>query len=206
MPIPKLRQGSHFPSFLEPRRKAEQALVAVLQEAYVLGVSTRKVDELVKSLGIAGISKSEVSRVCADLGQVVATGVRQTGKREILGHDLGPAEDGTFWLTFLRSLVARGLREVQLVVSDAHEGLRKALDRQVDQCILDQLPGARHAQILTGMPVTRHFGLPCRVCGTADQLAEPASILKALALRIWPSSGTPRTTGLTVHRSSSASS
>lgn len=162
--IPKLREGSYFPTILEPRRKGEQALRAVLQEAYVLGVSTRKVDELVKSLGISGVSKSEVSRVCQDLdvivsefrnrqldaaypyvwldatylkirenhrvlnmAMVVAVGVRETGEREILGHDLGPAENGAFWLSFLRGLVARGLRGVQLVISDAHEGLRQAI-------------------------------------------------------------------------------
>ncbi len=67
--IPKLRQGSYFPSFLEPRRRAEQALVAVVAEAYVQGVSTRKVEALVQSLGIAGISKSEVSRLCASLDE-----------------------------------------------------------------------------------------------------------------------------------------
>ena len=64
--IPKIRQGSYFPSFLEPRKRSEQALVAVVQEAYVAGVSTRKVDQVVESLGLR-ISKSEVSRICAGL-------------------------------------------------------------------------------------------------------------------------------------------
>src|SRR3954462_3658390 len=64
--IPKVRQGSYFPSFLEPRRRSEQALVAVVQQAYVCGVSTRRVDQLVESLGLR-ISKSEVSRICAAL-------------------------------------------------------------------------------------------------------------------------------------------
>ncbi len=67
--IPKLRQGSFFPSILEPRRRAEQALAAVVQEAYVHGVSTRKVDELVQALGLDGISKSEVSRLCKQLDE-----------------------------------------------------------------------------------------------------------------------------------------
>jgi len=67
--IPKLREGSYFPSLLEPRRRAEKALVAVVQEAYVHGVSTRKVDELVQALGLGGISKSEVSRLCAELDE-----------------------------------------------------------------------------------------------------------------------------------------
>jgi transposase-like protein len=65
--VPKLRQGSYFPSFLEPRRRAEQALVSVIQEAYVHGVSTRKVEKLVKGLGVENLSKSEVSRVCEEL-------------------------------------------------------------------------------------------------------------------------------------------
>jgi transposase-like protein len=70
--IPKLRQGgSYFPSFLEPRRTAERALAAVIQEAYVQGVSTRAVDELVQAMGLAGISKSEVSRLCAELDERV---------------------------------------------------------------------------------------------------------------------------------------
>jgi len=65
--IPRVREGSYFPSLLEPRRRAEQALLSVVQEAYVLGVSTRKVEHLVRSLGIDGISKSEVSRICSGL-------------------------------------------------------------------------------------------------------------------------------------------
>jgi len=69
--IPKLRKGSYFPSFLEPRRTAEKALVAVIQEAYIQGISTRSVDELVKSMGMTGISKSEVSRLCGEIDERV---------------------------------------------------------------------------------------------------------------------------------------
>ncbi len=69
--IPKLRRGSYFPAFLEPRRTAEKALAAVIQEAYIQGVSTRSVDELVKAMGMTGISKSQVSRLCADIDQRV---------------------------------------------------------------------------------------------------------------------------------------
>jgi transposase-like protein len=65
--IPKLRKSSYFPAFLEPRRMAEKALAAVIQEAYVHGVSTRSVDELVKAMGMTGISKSQVSRLCAEI-------------------------------------------------------------------------------------------------------------------------------------------
>src|SRR5919204_752700 len=69
--IPKLRKGSYFPAFLEPRRASEKALTAVIQEAYVHGVSTRSVDELVKAMGMSGISKSQVSRLCADIDERV---------------------------------------------------------------------------------------------------------------------------------------
>ncbi len=162
--VPRVRDGGFIPSLLEPRKRAEQALVAVVQEAYVHGVSTRRVDDLVKALGIEGISKSQVSRLCQDLDAVVerfrtrpltgaypyvwldatylkvrqdgrvvsmavviAIGVHETGQREVLGLDVGPSEDGAFWLAFLRSLVARGLSGVRLVTSDAHEGLKAAI-------------------------------------------------------------------------------
>lgn len=162
--VPRVRDGSFFPSLLDPRKRAERALVAVVQEAYVHGMSTRRVDDLVKSLGMAGISKSQVSRLCAELdaeverfrtrrlegsypylwldatylkvrrdGRVVSTAVviaiavNERGEREVLGLDVGPSEDGAFWLSFLRSLVARGLSGVRLVISDAHEGLKGAI-------------------------------------------------------------------------------
>jgi transposase-like protein len=162
--VPRVRDGSFFPALLEPRKRAERALVAVVQEAYVQGVSTRRVDDLVQALGLQGLSKSQVSRLCQALdaeverfrtrrlegpypyvwldatfakvrehGRVVsmavvlAVGVRATGEREVLGLDVGPSEDGAFWLQFLRGLVARGLGGVQLVVSDAHEGLKGAI-------------------------------------------------------------------------------
>jgi transposase-like protein len=71
--IPKLRKGSYFPSFLEPRRLAEKALTAVIQEAYVQGISTRSVDDLVRSLGLEGVSKSQVSRLCGEIDERVRT-------------------------------------------------------------------------------------------------------------------------------------
>lgn len=69
--LPKLRQGSYFREFLEPRRTAEKALTAVIQEAYVQGISTRSVDDLVKALGMSGVSKSQVSRLCGELDERV---------------------------------------------------------------------------------------------------------------------------------------
>ena len=152
--IPKLREGSYFPSLLEPRRRSEKALLAVIQQAYVEGVSTRRVDDLIQALGCDGISSSQVSRICEQLDEVVesflgrpldgltqkvreggrivnvcvvvATGVNAEGQREILGMDVGASEDGAFWLAFLRSLTARGLSGVELVTSDAHQGLKPA--------------------------------------------------------------------------------
>jgi putative transposase len=161
--VPRVREGGYFPSLLEPRRRAERALSAVVQdqEAYVHGISTRKVDELVKALGMGGISKSQVSRLCEELDEEVARfrgrpleGSRQdgriastavviavganakTGEREVLGLDVGPSEDGAFWSSFLRSLVARGLRGVRLLTirlltSDSHRGLKGAIEKVV---------------------------------------------------------------------------
>lgn len=164
--IPKLRSGSFFPSLLERRRRVDQALFAVVMEAYVHGVSTRKVDDLVKALGAdTGVSKSEVSRICAGLDEdvaafrerplgetafpyvfvdatyckarvgrrvvsqavVVAVGVAADGRRQVLGFDVGDTESEPFWTAFFRSLKARGLGGVKLVVSDAHAGLVAAI-------------------------------------------------------------------------------
>ena len=76
--IPKLRQGSYFPEFLEPRRTAEKALTAVIQEAYIKGISTRSVDDLVKALGMSGVSKSQVSRLCGELDEQVGAFLNRT--------------------------------------------------------------------------------------------------------------------------------
>jgi putative transposase len=164
--IPKLRKGSYFPDWLlEPRRRAERALVQVIADCYLAGVSTRRVDKLVKQLGLDGISKSQVSELAKSLDEVVegwrnrpldngpytyvwvdavtqkvreggrivnvavvhAVGVNAEGKRETLGMDVITTEDGAGWTAFLRSLVARGLSGVQLVISDAHAGLTDAI-------------------------------------------------------------------------------
>ena len=137
----------------------------MIQQAYVEGVSTRRVDDLVNALGCEGISKAQVSRICRGLDEVVekflnrpldkgpyaylwldaltqqvrvdgrivnvslvvGTAVNAEGKREIVGLDLGTSEDGALWLSFFRSLVARGLAGVELVFSDADQGLRDAI-------------------------------------------------------------------------------
>src|SRR5277367_4432180 len=132
--IPKLRKGSYFPGFLEPRRTAEKALAAVVQEAYIQGVSTRSVDDLVQAMGMTGISKSQVSRLCGEIDErvntflnrslegdwpylwldatyvkvrqagrivsvavIIAVGVNDDGRREVLGMTVGASEAETFW-------------------------------------------------------------------------------------------------------------
>ncbi|BBX87371.1 hypothetical protein MAUB_52440 [Mycolicibacterium aubagnense] len=164
--IPKLRQGSYFPDWLlERRKRAERALTTVVATCYLLGVSTRRMDKLVETLGITSLSKSQVSVMAKELdaaveafrtrpldagpytfvaadalvlkvreaGRVVnvhaliAVGVNAEGYREILGIDVTTAEDGAGWLTFWRSLTARGLSGVKLVTSDAHAGLVAAI-------------------------------------------------------------------------------
>jgi putative transposase len=164
--VPKLRQGSYYPAWLlTPRRRAEQALVAVVAQAYVEGVSTRRVDDLVRAMGIEGISKSEVSRLAAELdarvgefrsrpldggpyrylwidaltqrvreggrvvnvSAVIATAVTAEGRREVVGFDVVTAETTDAWAAFLRSMVERGLRGVELVISDAHGGIKAAI-------------------------------------------------------------------------------
>jgi transposase-like protein len=164
--IPKLRTGSYFPPFLEARKTAERALVAVIQEAWVAGVSTRRVDDLVQAMGLTGISKSQVSKLCKDIDErvlaflkrplagewpylwldatylkvreggrivsvaaIIAVAVNTDGRREIVGLHIGPSEAEPFWSTFLRDLVRRGLKGVKLVISDAHEGLKAAIQR-----------------------------------------------------------------------------
>ena len=198
--IPKLREGSYFPSWLlEPRRRAEQALVQVIADCYLAGVSTRRVDKLVKQLGLEGISKSQVSELAKNLDETVegwrsrpldaspytyvwmdaltqkvreggrivnvavvhAVGVNADGHRETLGIDVITTEDGAGWTAFLRSLVARGLSGVQLVISDAHAGLKDA--------IAATLPGASWQRCRT------HFmrNLLSRVPKSAHGLVAP---------------------------------
>ena len=138
----------------------------MIQEAWVGGVSTRRVDDLVQAMGLSGIGKSTVSKLCKDFDErvnaflerpltgdwpylwldatylkqreggrivsvaaIIAVAANTEGKREIVGLHIGPSEAETFWSAFLKSLVRRGLRQVKLVISDAHEGLKAAIRR-----------------------------------------------------------------------------
>jgi putative transposase len=165
--VPRKRSGAaYFPSFLEPRRPCEQAIVSVVMEAYVNGVSTRKVDRLVEQLGISSMSKDRVSALCRELDErvtafrerplegafpylwldakhlkvrdrgsvrskalVIAYAVHESGRREVIGLDIGETETEAFWVAFLRDLVARGLSGVRLAISDEHQGLKAAIAR-----------------------------------------------------------------------------
>ena len=166
--IPKVRDGSYFPSLLEPRERSEKALLAVIQQAYVEGVSTRRVDDLLQALGLTGIDtpvqaggarESRVSRICKELDDVVeafrnrpldgtypfvwldalyrkvrhnhrtvsqalviATGVRESGEREVLGFALGAGEEEAFWLDFLTPWAQRGATGHQRRPRRAEEG------------------------------------------------------------------------------------
>ncbi len=152
--IPKLRAGSFLPSILEPRRRVDQALYGVVMEAYIGGISTRKVDALVAALGVqSGISKSQVNRICQEIDQQVqaflnrplqesgyayifldATYLHAHGRRELLGLQVGDSESEGFWKAFIGSLIERGLTGVKLVISDAHVDLTKAIRRMFQGC------------------------------------------------------------------------
>ena len=190
--IPKLREGSYFPDWLlQIRRRAERALVSVVAECYVRGVSTRRVEGLVQTLGIERMSKSQVSEMCKSLDQHVedfrnrplegaypflwldatvvksreggrivnvavlaAVGVHEEGHREILGLEVVTSEDGAGWLAFLRSLVSRGLSGVVCVTSDAHEGLKGAIEATLPGASWQRCRTHFMTNLLTKVPKT----------------------------------------------------
>lgn len=168
--LPRIRKGSYFPQWLlTPRRRAEKALVQIVSESYINGVSTRRVERIAAAMGIENISKSQVSEMaksldrmvddfrnrsldqgpyryvwldaitqrCREGGRVVnviavtATGVNADGRRELLGLDVFTDENQQAWETFLQGLVDRGLNGVQLVISDAHAGIKAAIARVI---------------------------------------------------------------------------
>lgn len=204
--IPKLRQGSYFPAFLEPRKTAEKALTAVIQEAWIQGVSTRKVDDLVQALGMTGISKSQVSTLCQEIdtrvqsflerplegdwpylwldaiylkvrqdgrivsiAAIIATGVNQDGRREILGLGLGQSEAAisqvlsATWqrcrVHFLRSLLCHVPKGQQTVVSAAVRQVFVQPDRksagEVWRHVADQLR-ARFPKVAALLDAAEH--------------------------------------------------
>ena len=179
----------------------------------VEGVSTRRVDDLIKALGCDGISSSQVSRICEQLDEVVdsflgrpldggpypyvwldgltqkvreggrivnvcvvvATGVNAEGQREILGMDVGTSEDGAFWLAFLRSLTARGLSGVELVTSDAHQGLKNAIAAVFAGASWQRCRTHFMANLLTRVPKRAQPGVATMVRTIYQQLS-PAEV------------------------------
>src|SRR3954466_10657993 len=229
--IPKLRAGpSYFPPFLEPRKTSEKALVAVIQEAWIGGVSTRRVDDLAQAMGLSGINKSQVSKLCKDIDErvnafldrplggewpylwldatylkqreggrivsvaaIIAVAANTEGKREIVGLHIGPSEAETFWATFLKSMLRRGLRGVKLVVSDAHEGLKAAIRRVVgaswQRCRVHWMRNGlsyvpKIQQSMAAAPLRQAFIQPDRV-GASQTLRHVADQLRAK----WPKLG-----------------
>ena len=155
--IPKLREGSYFPSLLEPRRRSEKALLSVIQQAYVEGVSTRRVDDLIKALGCDGISSSQVSRICEQLDEVVES---------FLGRPLDGGPYPYVWLDGLTQKVREGGRIVNVCVVVATgvnaDGQREILGMDV---------GASRAPS------------PLRPCSVPTRLADPTQILEWFVLR-----------------------
>jgi transposase-like protein len=196
--VPKVREGGYVPSFIEHRKRSEQALVSVIQEAVVQGVSTRKIETVLAEFGIAGVSAGQVSQLCTALDEkvrqfrerrlgesryvwvdglyekvreddrvesmavVIATGVNAQGRREVLGFDVIPTETEEGWTQFFKSLKERGLSGVQLVISDAHGGLkgsaRKVLKAEWQRCkvhfyrnVLSQVPKRSQAEVSEAM-------------------------------------------------------
>ncbi len=229
--IPKLRQGTYLPSFLQARKRSEQALLAVVMEAYTNGVSTRKVERLVEQMGVESMSKSQVSRICQALDErvevfrnrplegaypylwldakvervreseagmvrqkalLVAYAVHETGRREVIGLKVGEVESEAEWRAFLRELVARGLGGVQLVISDAHPGLRNAIGQvlgaQWQRCcvhfvrdMLGHVP--RQAQPMVRGALKQIFAAPDRA-SAGDTLASVVAQLEPAAGKV----------------------
>jgi len=196
--VPKVREGGYVPSFIEHRKRSEQALISVIQEAVVQGVSTRKIETVLAEFGIAGVSAGQVSQLCSALDEkvrqfrerplgesryvwvdalyekvregdrvesmavVIATGVNGQGRREVLGFDVIPTESEEGWTQFFKSLKERGVRGVQLVISDAHGGLknaaRKVLKAEWQRCkvhfyrnVLSQVPKRSQGEVSEAM-------------------------------------------------------
>src|SRR4051794_13766253 len=184
-------------------------------EAYINGVSTRKVDRLVEQLGIQGMDKDRVSRLCRDLDEhveqfrtrplegaypylwldakhlkvrdrgrvvskalVIAYAVHDSGRREVIGLDLGEVETEAFWTEFLRGLRARGLQGLRLVISDHHEGLKSAIARVLDapwqRCCVHFVRNM-HGHCRPAPRSAAWSPPPCARCSTPPTAPRPAS-------------------------------
>ncbi len=179
--IPKLRTGSYFPSFLEPRRMAEKALSAVIQEAYIQGVSTRSVDDLVKAMGMSGISKSQVSRLCEEIDDKVKAFL----SRPIEG------DWPYLWIDATYLKVRRGGRIVSVAVIIAigvnTDGRREVLGMEIGTSEAEPIwteflrkltrRGSILLQLSSAMPVCRTFRLERRFPHSGPQLPRMFAVL-----------------------------
>ena len=149
--IPKLRKGSYFPGFLEPRRMAEKALTAVVQEAYVQGVSTRSVDDLVQAMGMSGISKSQVSRLCAEIDDRVKTFLQRPLEGDWLSVDRRHLREGPSERAHrLGRRDHRGGRQQRRPARGARHGHRPVRGRDVLDRVPAQAGAARAARRQAG--------------------------------------------------------
>lgn len=218
--IPKLRKGSYFPCFLEPRRRWEDAFRNVVAEAFVCGVSTRKVETIVEAMGAQGISKSEVSRIAQgldaeveafrsrpleatyrylwmdalyvkvreggrirSLAVLIALGVNPEGRLEVLGVDVAESEMGEAWKTFLEGLVARGMKGVELAISDAHTGLKAALRKVLNGVTWQRcrVHFMRNAGVKLTKAVQAQWLGKLKLCFAAEDQNEALARIRALA-------------------------
>jgi len=216
--VPKVREGGYVPSFIENRKRSEQALISVIQEAVVKGVSTRKIESVLEQFGIAGVSAGQVSQLCETLDDkvrqfrerplgesryvwvdalyekvrvdervesmavVIATGVNNEGRREVLGFDVVTAETEESWAGLFKNLKDRGLSGVKLVISDAHKGLtaavRKVLKAEWQRCkvhfyrnVLVHVPKRSQAEVSEAMKAVFVQRDKKSAKGKADELA-----------------------------------
>jgi transposase-like protein len=218
--IPKLRRGSYFPCFLEPRRRWEDAFRNVVAEAFVCGVSTRKVEAIVEAMGAQGISKSEVSRIAQvldaeveafrirpleasyrhlwldamylkvreggrirGLAVLIALGVNLEGRLEVLGVDVAEGEMEDAWKAFLEGLVARGMKGIELAISDAHTGLKAALRKVLNgvswqRCRVHFM---RNAGVKLPKSVQAKWLEKLKLCFAAEGQDEALARIRALA-------------------------
>lgn len=230
--VPKVREGGYVPSFIENRKRSEQALISVIQEAVVKGVSTRKIESVLEQFGIAGVSAGQVSQLCETLDEkvrqfrerplgesryvwvdalyekvrvnervesmavVIATGVNNEGRREVLGFDVVTAETEESWTGLFKNLKDRGLSGVKLVISDAHKGLtaavRKVLKAEWQRCkvhfyrnVLVHVPKRSQAEVSEAMKAVFVQRDKKSAKGKAEELARQFQSRFAKAMEIF---------------------
>jgi len=221
--IPKLREGTYYPDWLlERQQPTEQALLGVILEAYINGVSTRKMTKVIEETGLDGVDKSKVSRMNQQLDErvkafqnrrldgpyaylyldatqvkvredgqvqnstvVIAFGVNSEGYREVLGFAMGAVETEAFWLDFLRGLKRRGLNGVKMVSSDAHEGLKNALNQVFENALWNRCRTHFANNLVSYVPESREDEVRQRLNLVYEQPSYQEAHSKACKLVTW---------------------